>query len=223
MDASENERACGAWTANRHHVTAKKSILICGPSRGGTSFAASVFLRLGVPFSRGGNKREISSRKHEHKGLRQAFLARDEAGLRTIAEEFASEFDVWAWKLPAIQQNFDLILRAVKNPHLVCIFKDPAAVAFRKSSASGKEIMEGILSSVEAYRRMVTFVETSKVPAFFISYEKATADLPAFLPHAAHFAGVELRAPRAVARRIRDDAANYFSPEPEGDAQREPA
>jgi hypothetical protein len=84
----------GVWLKNVDKVTARKSIVIFGIPRGGTMFAASVFARLGVPFSRSDDRK--IGRIYEHRDLKAACADKNADSVRRIASEFSAEYAVWA-------------------------------------------------------------------------------------------------------------------------------
>jgi hypothetical protein len=200
----------GAWTLNADRIRDKRTLLICGTGRGGTSFAASAFLRLGVPFARPDHPREASKRTHEHKRLRRAFKDEDEQALRKIVEDFDRQFDVWAWKLPQMHENFELVSRVIANPHYVFVFKEPVSIAFRRSDVKGAEFLDGLDVSTRTYSKLARFARECEAPIFFIGYEAAMANVEAFLDEAARFADVTFYDTEAIAREIEGDAERYY-------------
>lgn len=201
----------GAWIKNADKITARKSIVICGISRGGTSFAASVFGQLGVPYSRSG-ERDIG-RRYEHRQLRAAFAAKDGPLINQIATEFGNEHKVWAWKLPAIQKDFSFAAEQVPNPHFVIIFKEPLSVAARKTDLKGKETIRSLNQVLTVYQQLASIALETTHPLMLISYDRAMSRLKPFLSEAARFAGVRNYDPAAVIAGIREDGARYFRSE----------
>lgn len=198
----------GGWLKNEDKITPKKSIVICGITRGGTSFAASVFGRLGVPFSRRAD-RHIGAR-YEHRELRAAFVGKDGNTIREIATGFGKEYPVWAWKLPAIQRDFEFVAELVPNPHFVIIFKEPLSVAARKTDLKGKNTLNALEHVLTVYRHMASIASKTEHPLLLVSYDRAMASLNTFLPEAARFAGVDQYDAEKVTAGIREDGKRYF-------------
>jgi hypothetical protein len=209
----------GAWTANADKVSDRKAILITGTPRGGTSFAASVFRHLGIPFSRPGQGREVSKRTHEHKALRNIFKAEDAARLREISDDFAASCPVWAWKLPQIQENLDLVSQCIANPHYVFIFKEPVSIAFRRVDVKGAEFLTAMDRSVEDYRRLLVFARQTQAPIMFIGYDTAMANVEQFIDAAAEFAGVAEFDRNAIIGAVEADAQYYYPGDASVDAE----
>ena len=212
VERSDESDFNGAWFKNEDKIQAKKSIVICGITRGGTSFAASVFARLGVPYARRG-ERDIG-RRYEHRDLRAAFVAKDGAAINRIATDFSQQFDVWAWKLPAIQREFAFVAEQVPNPHFVIIFKEPLSVSARKTDIKGKETLKSLQQVMSVYQHMAKIALDTEYPLMLISYDRAMSSMKPFLREAARFAGVEQYDFKKVVAAIREDGKRYFRPEP---------
>ncbi len=203
----------GALIKNEHKTTERKSIIICGPTRGGTSFAASVFYRLGVPFTR--DPEDKLTIRLEHSDLKRAFSARDRRTLETTVEEFCYLHSVWGWKLPAIESQLARVAQMVPNPHAVMIFKEPLSVAARKAIVRKKDLVPLLERVVGVYKRMAALAASTEHPLLLISYDKAASNLPAFLKVAANYAGVTSYDEKAVIAGIQDDQRRYFERKPD--------
>ncbi|TAJ92126.1 MAG: hypothetical protein EPO10_07270 [Reyranella sp.] len=211
----------GVLMKNEHRVTDRKSIVICGAPRGGTSFAASVFSRLGVPFRRTPNDR-ISPR-HEHNRLKEAFQEEDHARMRRIIGEFCSLHPVWGWKLPEIESRFSAISEMVPNPHFVMIFKEPLSIAVRSATRRSKNPINVLQQVVAVHQRLAAIAATTEHPLFLVSYDKAVVSLPAFLADAASFAGIKSYDEAAVIAGIRADAQQYLEKRQSGNPAAAPS
>ncbi len=207
----------GLWICRPERVTPKKAILISGTPRGGTSFTASSFLRLGVAFSRG-EERETAKRTHDHRELRDAFRDQDEAAIKSITDEFSAAHDVWGWKLPTMLREIDMVARNVEHAHYAFVFKEPVSIAFRRVDIMGAEFLEAMGRTFDDYAQMLRFAETTEAPVLFISYETAMANLEAYLADVAAFCGITEYDPASVIAEIQADAENYYPGKKEGAA-----
>lgn len=210
MPLNDRTAFSGARVLNPEAAKPKKTILICGTAHGGTSFVASTFVRLGVPFARPGKPKEISLRTHEHRPLREAFKGGDEKVVSEIALDFARQFDVWGWKLPALHDDFELVCRAVPNPHMVFVFKEPVSVALRVMDITSRDFLRALKVVLRNYQRLVEFAHVTELPILFVSYETAVANLGNFLSDAADFAGVTHFESEMVIEAIRSDGRRYY-------------
>ncbi len=199
----------GTWVANADRIApGKKTLIITGNARGGTSFAASAAFHLGVPFTRA-NPREVTVR-YEHADLRSAFQARDGQAIQRISSEFHALHETWAWKLPAIQFDFTSLAASVENPHFILIFKEPTSIAFRKMDIKGADFLTALAEVLEAYERMVAFAQEVRCPVLMIGYESAMKSMPGFLDDLARYCGVENYDVSKVAAAIQADGSAYY-------------
>jgi len=198
----------GVLVKNENRITEQKSIVICGAPRGGTSFAASAFLQLGVPFRR--NRKDRISPRKEHNRLKEAFQAEDHDKMRQIIAEFCGLHPVWAWKLPAIESRFSEISAMLPNPHFVVIFKEPLSIAVRSAERRSKNPINVLQHVVAVHQRLAAIAATTEHPLLLVSYEKAMKSLPFFLETAARFAGIASYDEAAVIARIREDGRRYL-------------
>ncbi len=218
-EATISDKFSGAIVRNEHNSSDRKSILICGGARGGTSFAASVFMHLGVPFTRG-PKDGISAR-HEHKALRLYFESEDWDRVRRISLGFRKRYPAWGWKLPAIERQMKKIDEVVPDTHYVMIFKEPLSVAVRSAAQKGRNDPTNTFTRVmHVYQRMANSAAETDRPILLISYDQAVANLPAFLRQAADFAGISAYDEATVLAGIRGDSQRYFTGEKKGGTSR---
>jgi len=198
----------GTFIKNLPKMTDRKSILICGPTRGGTSFAASAFFRLGVPFTR--DPEDKLSIRLEHSELQRAFSAQNWGMIERIVGEFRYLHSVWGWKLPAIESRFSKMMEMIPNTHAVMIFKEPLSVAARKAIVRKRDPLQHLQEVAGVYGRMATLAASTEDPLLMISYDKAVANLPAFLKVAAHYAGITSYDESSVIAGIQEDQRRYL-------------
>ncbi|TAJ90730.1 MAG: hypothetical protein EPO41_17470 [Reyranella sp.] len=198
----------GALIKNGHKTTERKSIIICGPTRGGTSFAASVFYRLGVPFKRDADDK--LSIRLEHSELQLAFSAQNWKMMDKTVEDFCYLHLVWGWKVPAIERQLAKVAQMIPNPHAVMIFKEPLSVAARKAIVRKSDLVQRLQEVVNAYGMMAALAASAEYPLLLISYDKAVANLPVFLKVAAHYAGIASYNENAVIAGIQEDQRRYL-------------
>lgn len=212
MEATIESSFKGTLVRNADKIADRKSIIICGPTRGGTSFAASVFFRLGVPFTRDPDDR--LSPRLEHADLKHAFQAQDWKLLANAIEDFRYLHPVWGWKLPAIEGEFATVAKMIPDAHAVMIFKEPLSVATRKATVRQKDALQVLRSVIGTYDRMAAVAEATEHPLLLVSYDKAVANLPAFLEAAALYAGITSYDEEAVIAGIHEDQRRYLRAKP---------
>ena len=114
----------------------QKTFIIFGIPRGGTTMIARVAEQLGVGMGSGlpsnyeddeFNYDKMSDALKEDPKL----MAR--ALLRAINRR-NGRHDVWGWKYPRAHLYLPLIIKQVRNPHLICVLRDPVASSLRPLS-----------------------------------------------------------------------------------------
>ncbi len=90
-------------------------------------------------------------------------------------------YDVWGWKDPISGLYLDRILGDLRNPHLVLVMRDPAAIAMREwvslpqshvSGTSQTFYFDHLARTQLLYSRAVQIVRDCNLPALILSYER---------------------------------------------------
>lgn len=189
-------------------VEPQRTLLLTGVARSGTSFAASVAGRLGVPFLRSG--RDKVSGHWEHPDLRSAFTERDEAAFTSIVEEFNSAHSIWGWKLPSLRTDFDWVVSRIRNPCFVFTFKEPLSMAIRKISKGHADNLERHFRKIfREYDHLLQFAGATNRPVLLLSYDKSLRNLDECIGEVAKFGGVDSYDFAAVKKKVAEDALRY--------------
>lgn len=171
-----------------------RSIVITGLPRSGTTLAASIFARIGVPMVRPVETIRGMGRRYEHPELRQACEQEDFERVARISREFVEQRGTWAWKLPMLRHHLGTIEAIVPNAAFVLVMRGPAGRWHAKSAR---------------------FAQATEAPVLLFSYDAAMADLDAAISTCAGFAGIPALDMHEVIAGIRDDHANYRVIDPE--------
>lgn len=205
----------GWFAINAGALTTPRTILIGGIPRGGTSLAASMIFRLGVPLKNSFEASSALTPAFQHKKLREAYLKGDKAVLQAVIATMNEEFDLWAWKLPGISSGPDIAADLVREPCFVLVFKDPISITMRARSLLGLNQpadlaairqAKGILSK---YAAILEFCSVTPYPVFLMSYERAVRDFAACLEDLAAFVGVAPGDAVATASGAHADGMRY--------------
>lgn len=147
----------------------KKTIIVIGAARGGTSMLAGVTAKLGVDMG------EWGAPFYEHSDLRPLLHERfiDKRKVFAAIEKNNLAHDVWGWKYPLSHRYFSWILPGVRNPYIIAVFRDPLAVACREQVATGQRLEYAFLVAMREYRYMLDILGRLDVPVMLCSYEKA--------------------------------------------------
>jgi hypothetical protein len=106
--------------------------------------------------------------------------------------------DVWGWKYPRAHRYLPLIIDQVRNPHLICVMRDPVASSLRPLSRKhmpkeGKRYLPArIINQHLMYQQKnIALIDEFERPTFLCSYEKAILDPPRFVADLSAF--IDLR------------------------------
>ena len=199
--------------------------IVLGSPRGGTSMVSGLLRLLGINMGD-----EINEANNEdtgftrHKGNRRLFTVdgfQAERGefiqaLRRLISERNDMRPVWGWKDPISTYYLPEVLDVVRNPRLIVVTRDPAAVAGRQAVSRsddhgrGFEIFKSdIHNALMQYGDAVNAVEHFKIPTLFISYERAVAYPSNVIESLLAFTGCSLPSDSLTADRLNA----YIQPE----------
>ena len=192
---------------------AKKTVIVTGHARGGTSAIAWTLQHLGVPmFGPGAGLVPFL----EDVEMRVALKTRNSELLRSLVAARNDTYDLWGFKLPNIYSYVDGVLPYLANPHVVSVFRDMVAVAGRQFNVDG--------ISTEDEQRMrwadirhemamqFNMAIAPDVPHLMISYERMLQDPQPTVNHLQEFLDIappQHRRELAV-NHIREHVANRF-------------
>lgn len=186
----------------------QRTIIMTGVARSGTSFIGSVFGNLGVPMAR--SETDVVSGHWENLALREALVERRYDDLQRMIGEFNSQYDVWAWKAPAIRNDLKAILKYVRNPCFVFVFKEPLSVAMRKIERNHQEdFVKHFRRMFQAYSAMVEFAQETDRPCMLVSFDRSAKNTEDTVRNFARYAGVSDYDMAEVIEKTRADGRNY--------------
>ena len=157
----------------------KKTLILFGMPRGGTTMIANVVRSMGVYLGEElpvnledgdfnwdilGRKNPEWTREHKIASIRQAIESRNQ------------KFDTWGWKYPRIDLYLKDICSQVVNPMFVCVFRDVVASTWRGVVRRGRPAAGAIRYALELQANQLALLEEAGAPALLVSYEKAIDD-----------------------------------------------
>src|SRR5215469_5858876 len=102
----------------------KKTVVVLGAPRGGTSMVAAALRKLGVAMG------ENLGHQHEDRSFRAEVPL--EEMIATVKKRNETH-DLWGWKLPNNIYYLEQLFPHLRNPHFVAIFRNPYSIS--RSSA----------------------------------------------------------------------------------------
>jgi hypothetical protein len=178
----------------------QKTFIVFGVPRGGTTMIARVAEKLGVCMGS-----DLPANYEDSEFNFDKFsdsIKRDQESL--VSTLFAAikrrnaMHDVWGWKYPRAHRYLPLIIDQVRNPHLICVMRDPVASSLRPLSRKhmpkeGKRYLPArIINQHLMYQQKnIALIDEFERPTFLCSYEKAILDPPRFVADLSAF--IDLR------------------------------
>jgi len=160
---------CVVW--REANPAPQRTFVIAGVPRGGTTMAAAVVYFLGVYL---GPEEDLKDFTLEDQTLNQPY---HDVQFRRIKENDA-QHDVWGWKNPGAIHSLKETSYALRNPHLIVVFRDMLATVQGEMRVDADNdinrppdvIVENHLDRIHENWR---FILDSQLPTLLISYELA--------------------------------------------------
>ncbi len=168
--AGRNTGLVRASWDRRAPAAAPRTVVVLGAFRGGTSMAAAVLARLGVPMGPG--RDEVVFEDPEFNRLlagRRLALRR----LRALIAERDRASSLWGWKYPGTVRHLGRVCREIRAPHLVVVLRDPLAIAAREHLATGAALGAALASGSRQLRDVVRAAISTPYPMLLASHDKA--------------------------------------------------
>jgi len=157
----------------------KRTIVVLGVERGGTSMVAGMIRALGVDLG------ERAGRNHED----PKFLTDDEAKLLQQIKINNEAKSVWGFKIPKASMMLDFYDKHLRNPHYVLVFRNIEATVDSWCSRGSNDPMDSALHAMKYYDAALNYFKGKKRPLAFASYERACDDPEGFAASLAEFVG----------------------------------
>lgn len=177
-----------AATRARKRSASEKTLLITGLARSGTSMLSALLQAAGVWLGD-----HVYEPIFEDAEITQMLRARDFYRLDALIERQNAKSALWGFKMPDLHQflQHDELTR-FRNPHLIVIFRDPAAVAARNALSEQMDGTQAIIEATSAMHSLAQFVRASQLPFLFLSYEKALIFPRMFIDGVLNYCGIAL-------------------------------
>ena len=153
----------------RVEKSAKKTFIVTGIARSGTSLIASMLKEAGIFI--GEFMHEVVN---EDAQIIEFLRSHDIGLLKSLVRQRNAKFPRWGFKAPdlhAFLRATDLSL--FRNPHLIVIYRDPVAVAMRNVLSEHVAELDALISAANGMHSMAQFVKMAQCPVLLLSYEKA--------------------------------------------------
>lgn len=172
-------------TAGEEALPEKRTLVVLGGYRGGTSMVAGLLRLMGVFMGF-----RLGQRNNEDLDFQGAPPER----VVDLAGERDRLFDLWGWKCPGSIYSIGSLQRHLRNPRFIVIFRDLMAVAQNEMAREIYGFEEAVWKSADQQMRLADFVLRSSSPTLVASYERAVRDCDLFVKDLAAFTGLDFPA-----------------------------
>jgi hypothetical protein len=166
----------------------KKTLIVTGIARSGTSLVASLLKEAGVFI--GEFMHEVVN---EDAQIIEFLRSQHIDLLKTLIRQRNTKYPRWGFKAPdlhAFLRYQDLSL--FRNPHLIVIYRDPVAVAIRNALSEHVGELDALVSASNGMHSLAQFVKMANCPLLLLSYEKALTFPNIAIDSLVDFCGLQL-------------------------------
>ena len=188
-----------------------KTVVIFGSARGGTTMTARVVSSFGINLGDDlGVNCEDSAFNLEQLGLKASLHSAQIT--KYMESEIAvrnQRFETWGWKYPNASLYLPDLISSLRNPHLICIFRDCMAATARMTRKTLKEQGDpfDVLDRFYSIQKSnLDLIKSCDSPSLLCSYEKAIAHPRLFVKQVACFLGIQLN------KQQLNDSASEITP-----------
>ena len=157
----------------------KKTLVLFGMPRGGTTMIANVVRSMGVDLGEGlPVNLEDKNFNWDVLGRENPDWTREQklASIKQVVDSRNQLFDVWGWKYPRVDLYLEDIRAHIVSPMFVCVFRDVVASTWRSVVRRGQPVAGVIRHALELQANHLTLLEKIGAPSLLVSYEKAIDD-----------------------------------------------
>lgn len=166
--------------------TVKKTVVVMGVARSGTSMTAQVLHDLGVEMGKKHNG--IYIERKDVTDLLENGRLEDFESLVTYQN---NHYPIWGWKRPKSIEYVELFENRIRNPHYIIPFRDYVSIAVRNKMAIDLDAQKNVIDThINRYSKIVEFIKVNKKPILLFSYEKAVQYPYNFASQVAKFIGI---------------------------------
>lgn len=153
---------------NRPTAERGRTFVVTGLQRSGTSLVAAMLQTAGLFIGS-----DINDVVFEDEAMARILASGDTAALRQIIAQRNANHSVWGFKYPALCDALaPSQLALFDRPRVVVTFRDPIAMAVRKSLSEYHDPMHVLHGLIAEQSAMMTFVSQLTCPSLLLSYEK---------------------------------------------------
>lgn len=177
------ERNRAVVSVNEPLTEGRRTYIVMGVMRGGTSMVAGVMRGLGIDLGP-----QVSEQNHESALLTSKNSIED---IRLTISQYSSEKDIWGWKFPHAADYLEQVLDEISNPHFICVFRDAAANAGGLNRwGDSPDTLRAMDATLNRQKKNLQLVRKLECPSLLISYEKALRHKALFVDQFSAWLGI---------------------------------
>ncbi|MFC4252580.1 sulfotransferase [Sinimarinibacterium flocculans] len=196
----------GLCVLNAARPPARRTLVVAGLARSGTTMVAGALHHLGIDMMGGAAANAV----YEDLELSRALEAGDTGPIRRLVAIRNAAGRPWGWKRPSSLGALGELERHFTNPRYVVVFRDMLAIATRNRVSMRANVVDNLAASYRQYGVLLEWVRQVRAPTMLVSYEKAMLDKAAFVSALATFAGADAAGCTQAVRFIRRDSPRYL-------------
>lgn len=150
---------------NYETLDQKRTYLITGIERGGTSMVAGVSRALGL------NLGENIGLNHED----PAFISDDKKKLIEIINKKNASSDVWGFKMPKAVKKLKFFDTTLRNPFHIFVYRNTLAVADSWINRNAGSLSNVLSRTIEYHTEQLNLINKSKSPIMLVNYERVVS------------------------------------------------
>lgn len=181
----------------------QKTVVVLGVERGGTSMVAGVIRALGVDMG------QRAGLNHED----PRFLTEEDDKLEKLIGIRDKEANVWGFKMPKAVNKLAFFNKHLRNPYLVIVHRNLAAVADSWKQRGAGQYLDAIERALNYHRLILEHLRQTTRPALIVNYERSVIDKEATVREIAGFLGlaVDGEAINRAVEMITGDGKGYVN------------
>lgn len=158
----------------------KRTYIVFGDMRGGTTMTAGVMRALGIFMG------EDVDANNQESGQ---FNGTSVEEMRKAIRKNNEAHNVWGWKYPHAADYLDQLWPDLRNPHLICVFRDAVSNARGLNRWHPIGQMQAVQKTLMRQQQNLNMISLRLCPSILVSYEKAERHKTEFLDELAKYLG----------------------------------
>lgn len=186
-----------AWIHTPANDAPTRTVLVIGTARSGSSAVAGALHHLGCPMGRRFFPETTGAYiNYEDRTLCGLTVLERWDKLRRLIAAWNRRHPRWGYKHWTVLKHLDTVIRLVRNPHVVSVWRDPVAVLTKQLDIRREDPLQEWLHIVNMTRRQLDVTDLLAgqlvpVPHLLVSYERLLEFPEAGTRALAAFAGLD--------------------------------